>query len=211
MNVVIEAAVESADEAQFAVKNGAARLELCDFAVEGGRTPLEPMVREVSRRVSVPYHVMIRPRGAGFTYAEPELRVMEIQIDQAKSAGASGVVLGLLLSDHRIDRIALARLLGRARPLEVVFHRAIDMTPDPVAALDPLLTLGVDRVLTSGGAATALEGAPTIRRMVELAGNTLSVIAGGSIRARNVRQVVEQTGVVEVHARDVKGMREALA
>jgi copper homeostasis protein len=154
---------------------------------------------------------MIRPRGAGFAYAEPELQVMELQIDQAKSAGAGGVVLGVLRSDHRIDRIALARLLGRARPLEVVFHRAIDMTPDPVAALDPLLTLGVDRVLTSGGAATALEGAPTIRRMVELAGNTLSVIAGGSVRARNVKRVVEQTGVVEVHARDVKGIREALA
>jgi copper homeostasis protein len=211
VNLMVEAAVESADEARFAVSNGAARLEVCDFAVEGGRTPIGAVVRDVSQRVPVPLHVMIRPRGASFNYAEPELQVMERQIDEAKAMGVAGVVLGTLLPDRRIDQVALARLIGRSRPLEVVFHRAIDMTPDPVKALEGLVSLGVDRVLTSGGAATALEGANTIRRMVESAGNMLVVIAGGGVRARNVRQVVERTGVLEVHARDVSGIREAMA
>jgi copper homeostasis protein len=93
----------------------------------------------------------------------------------------------------------------------VVFHRAIDLCPDPVAEVDVLLTLGVDRVLTSGGAAVALEGAKVIRRMVEVAGQSLTVMAGGGVRARNVRELVERTGVSEVHARDVRGMRHALS
>jgi copper homeostasis protein len=94
--------------------------------------------------------------------------------------------------------------------MEVVFHRAIDVTPDPLETLEALLTLAFDRVLTSGGAATALAGAETIRRMVRRAGNSLAVIAGGSVRGRNVRQLVELTGVREVHARDVTGIREAM-
>jgi copper homeostasis protein len=154
--------------------------------------------------------VMIRPRGGDFVYAEPEVRLMEQQIDEARAAGAAGVVVGTLLRDRQIDRIAAARLLRRSRPMEVVFHRAIDVTPDPLDALEALLTLAFDRVLTSGGAATALAGAETIRRMVRLAGNGLTVIAGGSVRGRNVRQLVELTGVREVHARDVTGIREAM-
>ena len=193
-----------------AVRNGAERLELCDFSVEGGRTPMEATVREVLNEVSCPVHLLIRPRGGGFVYPEPELRVIERQIDMAKELGARAVVLGVLRADRRVDRVALARLIGRARPLEVVFHRAIDMGPDPVAELDALQALGVDRVLTSGGAPTALEGVATIRRMVEVAGASLIIMAGGGVRARNVRELVERTGVIELHARDVRGIREAL-
>ena len=210
MSCLIEAAVESADQAVLALRDGADRLELCDFSVEGGRTPLDAAVREVVAQVGCPVHLLIRPRGGGFVYPEPELRVIERQIDTARQLGARAVVLGTLRPGHRVDRIALARLIGRARPLEVVFHRAIDLCPDPVAELDALLTLGVDRVLTSGGAATALEGAATIRRMVEAAGSSLSIMAGGGVRAKNVKELVERTGVTEVHARDVRGIREAL-
>lgn len=208
--MVIEAAVETADEARFALAQGATRLEVCDFSVEGGRTPLLIRVREIRNTIPAPIHVMIRPRGGDFVYAEPEIRLMEQQIDEVRTAGAAGVVVGTLLRDRRIDRIAAARLLRRARPMEAVFHRAIDVTPDPLDTLEALLTLSFDRVLTSGGAATALDGAETIRRMVQLAGNSLAVMAGGSVRGRNVRQLVEMTGVREVHARDVAGIREAL-
>jgi copper homeostasis protein len=211
VSCLIEAAVESADQAAFAVRDGADRLEVCDFSVEGGRTPLEAAVRTVRAEVTCPLHLLIRPRGGGFHYAEPELRVIERQIDEAKQLGAHAVVLGVLRADRRTDRIALARLIGRSRPLEVVFHRAIDLCPDPVAEVEVLLTLGVDRVLTSGGAAVALEGAKVIRRMVEVAGQSLTVMAGGGVRARNVRELVERTGVSEVHARDVRGMRQALS
>ena len=193
-----------------AVRNGADRLELCDFSVEGGRTPRDEAVRQVLAEVACPVHLLIRPRGGGFFYPEPELRVIEHQIDSAKQLGAQAVVLGTLRADHRVDRIALARLMGRARPLEVVFHRAIDVCRDPVAELDSLLTLGVDRVLTSGGARTALDGWATIQRMVETAGDSLIIMAGGGVRARNVRELVERTGVREVHTRDVRGIREAV-
>ena len=95
--------------------------------------------------------------------------------------------------------------------MSVTFHRAIDMTLEPLEALEALLMLGVDRVLTSGGAVTALEGASVIRKMVDRAGNDLVVMAGGGVRSRNVKEVVDRSGVREVHARDVRGMREALA
>jgi copper homeostasis protein len=120
----------------------------------------------------------------------------------------AAVVTGVLRPDARVDRIALARLIGRARPLELVFHRAIDLTPDPLAALDAVLALGVDRVLSSGGKASALEGAEMIRRMMDHAGKRLTLVAGGGVRARNVKSLIEKSGVTEVHARDISGIRD---
>jgi len=198
--------VASVDEALAAVAEGADRLELASFDVEGGVTPAEDLMRAVIRRVTVPVMVLVRPRGGGFRYSDPELTVMEGQIAVARRAGAVGVVIGALTADRRVDQVAMLRLLSAARPLAVTFHRAIDVTPDPVAALDPLMALGVERVLTSGGRATALEGAEVIRRMVERAGADLMVMAGGGVRRDNVGELVERTGVREVHARDVRGM-----
>lgn len=208
MPVLIEAAVESAAELAALSASGADRLEACDFSVEGGRTPLELTLRDLLGAARLPVHVLIRPRGGGFTYGDAELVVMERQIELARALGAAGVVLGALLPNRRVDRVATARLIGAARPLDVTFHRAIDITPEPLEALEALLELGVGRVLSSGGAATALEGAPVLRRMVERAGRDLVVMAGGGIRARNVKEVVDRSGVAEVHARDVRGMRE---
>lgn len=208
MTLRIEAAVESAAEAAFAARNGADRLEVCDFSVEGGRTPHPDTLRQILAASSLPVHVLIRPRGGGFDYGEAELRVMEQQIDEAKELGVAAVVTGVLRADGKVDRIALARLIGRSRPLELVFHRAIDLTPDPLAALDALLALGVNRVLTSGGKPTAAEGAAVIRQMIGHAGKNLTVIAGGGVRARNVKSLIERSGVVEVHARDITGIRD---
>lgn len=210
MPVLIEAALETAAEVAAAGTSGADRLELCDFTVEGGRTPLELNLRDMMTAARQPVHVLIRPRGGGFSYGDAELVVMEQQIELARSLGAAGVAIGALLPHRRIDRVATARLVGVARPMRVTFHRAIDLTPEPVEALEALLELGVDRVLSSGGAATALEGAAVLRAMVERAGNSLAVMAGGGIRARNVKDVVDRSGVGEVHARDVRGIREAL-
>jgi copper homeostasis protein len=210
MPVLIEAALESAAEVKATDPSICDRLEACDFSVEGGRTPLEATLREMMAAARHPVQVLVRPRGGAFTYGDAELSVMERQIDLCRSLGASGVVIGVLLHNRRIDRIATARLVGRARPMAVTFHRAIDMSPEPLEGLEALLELGVDRVLTSGGAATALEGAAVIRSMVERAGRDLVVMAGGGIRARNVKEVVDRSGVREVHARDVRGMREAL-
>ena len=210
MPVLIEAALESAAEVGATDLLSCDRLEVCDFSVEGGRTPLEISLRDMMAAAQHPVQVLIRPRGGGFTYGDAELTLMERQIELARTLGASGAVIGALLPSRKVDRVATARLIGAARPMSVTFHRAIDMTPDPVEALEALLILGADRVLTSGGAATALEGARVIRSMVDRAGKDLVVMAGGAIRARNVKEVVEGSGVREVHARDVRGMREAL-
>ena len=210
MPILIEAALETAVEVGSVDLAMCDRLEACDFSVEGGRTPLEQVLHEMMATARQPVQVLIRPRGGAFVYGDAELVLMERQIDLARSLGAAGVALGALLPNRRVDRVATARLLGSARPLSVTFHRAIDMTPDLLEGLEVLLELGVDRVLTSGGAATALEGAPVIRSMVTRAGQDLTVMAGGGVRARNVKEVVDRSGVREVHARDVRGMREAL-
>jgi copper homeostasis protein len=209
--VLIEAALESAIEIGAADPASYDRLEACDFSVEGGRTPLELTLLDMLTAARHPLQVLIRPRGGAFTYGDAELTLMERQIELARTHGASGVVIGALLPNRRLDRVATARLIGSARPMSVTFHRAIDMTPEPLEALEVLLMLGVDRVLTSGGAATALEGAAVIRRMVDRAGSDLIVMAGGGVRSRNVKDVVDRSGVREVHARDVRGMREALS
>lgn len=210
MPVLIEAALESAIEINAADPASYDRLEACDFSVEGGRTPLELSLRDMAAAARHPVQVLIRPRGGGFTYGDAELTVMERQIELARLLGASGVVIGALLPNRKVDRVATARLAGAARPMSVTFHRAIDLTLEPLEALEALLVLGIDRVLTSGGAAMALEGVRAIRAMVDRAGDDLVVMAGGGIRARNVKDVVDRSGVREVHARDVRGMREAL-
>jgi copper homeostasis protein len=122
------------------------------------------------------------------------------EIRRAAALGAVGVVVGALLPDDRLDEAALARMREAAQDLVVVLHRAIDLTPDPIAATGRALALGYDKVLSSGGARTASEGAAVLRQMVSVAGNWLSVIAGSGIRPDNVGQLIAATGVREVHA-----------
>jgi copper homeostasis protein len=144
---------------------------------------------------------MIRPRGGDFVYDAGEIATMAADIGSAKVAGAAGLVFGALRPDGTIEVDVMRRLIDRARPLPVTCHKAIDATRDPLEALEALLTLGVERVLTSGGAETAAAGAATIARMVARAGDALTVIAGGGVRAVNAAGLVALTAVREVHAR----------
>jgi len=201
MNVLVEAAVESLDDALAAVDGGADRLELCGKLTLGGITPERELVSAVLASVDVPVLVMIRPRGGSFVYAARELDRMRRDIEMAMSLGAAGVVLGVLDAAHRVDVEQTRMLAQLAGPEQVTFHRAIDRTPDPLATADALMELGVARVLTSGGAATAAEGADTLAALVAHVGERLVVVAGGGVRANTVREVVERSGVREVHAR----------
>lgn len=198
--VIVEAYVETAAQAVAAVAAGASRLELCGPG-EGGLTPAATTLDAVRERALVPIHVMIRPRAGDFVYRELELEEMRLAIGGAKAAGAAGVVLGVLNADGTLDGDRMAALVALARPLRVICHRAFDETPDADAALETLLSLGVDGVLTSGHARTALLGGTTIARHVARAGSRLEVIAGGSVRAPDARTLVEATGVTSVHAR----------
>ncbi|HEX9564792.1 MAG TPA: copper homeostasis protein CutC [Gemmatimonadaceae bacterium] len=210
-SVLLEACIESPTEGLAAQRAGAGRLELCAGLIEGGTTPSAGMMNEVVERVAVPVFVMVRPRGGGFTYSADELGVMCRDIIVARTAGARGIVTGSLARDRTIDRVQMQRLLDAARPAPVTFHRAFDVTLDLEASLDVLLDLGVDRVLTSGGAPTALAGAYRIAALVSRAGKDLTVLAGGGVRAPDVRQLVRRTSVREVHARPVRPLPEDAA
>ena len=198
---LFESCIDSHGAALASASGGAGRVELCARLDVGGTTPDAALIERCAASLTIPVFVMIRPRGGGFVYDAGEVAAMEADIRTAIAAGAHGVVFGALRRDATIDVDVMRRLIDRARPLPVTCHKAIDATRDPVEALETLLALGVDRVLTSGGADTAAAGAPTIARMVARAGDALVVMAGGGIRAHNVAALVRQTGVREVHAR----------
>jgi copper homeostasis protein len=201
MPVIVEAAVESLDDALAAVAGGADRLELCANLDAGGTTPSAALITAVRERVEVPVVVMIRPRGGDFTYSDDELSRMYEDVAMARSLGASGVVFGVLDTFDRLDLERTAALVEAADRVPVTFHRAIDQVARRVVAMDALAALGVARVLSSGGGKTAREGVDELRAMVERAADRLVVVAGGGVRANNARAIVEETGVTELHAR----------
>ena len=158
MSLLVEVCVDSVESAHAAAVGGAARVELCDDLLEGGTTPSAGMIEVVRERIAIGLNVLIRPRGGDFSYSDLEFEVMERDIDVARRLGADGVVLGLLDPDGSIDEPRTRLLADSARPLSVTFHRAFDVTRDAVESLEALIRVGVDRVLTSGRARTALDG-----------------------------------------------------
>jgi copper homeostasis protein len=197
---VIEAYVASPAQALAAEDEGAGRIELCGPG-EGGLTPSVAAMRETLALVRVPVHVMVRPCEGGFVYDDAEFALMKKGVLNAKAARAAGVVFGMLNDDGTLDAARMQELIALARPLRVGVHRAFDGCVDPDAALETLLALGVDVVLTAGHAPTALEGAATLKRLVAKAGERLVILAGGHVRAENVKALLAQSGVSEIHAR----------
>ncbi|MGB7211360.1 MAG: copper homeostasis protein CutC [Gemmatimonadales bacterium] len=198
--VLFEACVESVVDAVSAERGGAARVELCvDLAVDG-LTPSAEMIRDSCRALTIPVMVLVRPRAGDSHYSAEEIDGMIGDIERIKSHGAAGVVIGVLDADLEVDRAAMARLIKAARPMSVTFHRAFDAVRDRSVALETLVTLGVDRVLTSGGAVSAEAGIDALRELVGQASGRIGVLAGGGIRPANVARIVEGTGVREVHA-----------
>jgi copper homeostasis protein len=141
----------------------------------------------------------VRPRAGDFVFSDVEHRSMLEQIQQARTAGANGIVTGALTAQQDIEDVRTAELIAAARPLPVTFHRAFDACRDLPASLEQLIALGVDRVLTSGGAATAPEGAEQIRGLVTQAKGRIAILPGGGITPHNVARLVRETGVREVH------------
>jgi copper homeostasis protein len=210
-NIIIEACVDAIDAAVEAKRGGAGRLELCGELLQGGVTPSAGLIGAVRERVKIPLFVLIRPRTGDFLYSADERDVMLRDIALAKSLGADGVVIGALTANGDVDIETTRALIDAARPMKVTFHRAFDFARDQVAALDALLALGVDRVLTSGGAASALEGAAALKALVGRAGDTMTILAGGSITASNVAEIVRASGVREVHLRAAVRVESAMA
>ena len=201
MRVLLEACVDSVESALSAQSGGADRVELCEDLLEGGTTPSAGMIEVCQERLHIPLHVLIRPRGADFVYSDVEIEVMQRDIALARRLGVAGVVLGALRPDGTIDTERTTALIGAARPMSITFHRAFDFTPDADDALDTLIRLGIERVLTSGQALTAVQGKQTLARLVSRAEGRIIVLAGGGLSEENITTVAEQTGVREVHVR----------
>jgi copper homeostasis protein len=198
-HLTLEVCVDSVESALAAQAAGADRVELCQALFEGGLTPSAGLIEEVRARVSLKLAVMIRPRGADFCYSTTEFAVMKRDLLLARKLGADVLVLGLLKPDGTIDRERTWELLELARPLPVTFHRAFDMTRDPREALETLIGLGVDRVLTSGQERSALEGLDLIAELIQLAGDRIVVMPGGGLSERNLPKILRQSGAREFH------------
>lgn len=183
-----------------AAQGGASRVELCSALGEGGITPSIGFLRKALEVEAVKVHVLIRPRGGDFLYSDDEISCMTDDIISARHAGAHGVVIGALTPDGDIDIKACRKMIDAAEGISITFHRAFDLCKDPLKALDEIIELGCDRLLTSGQAATALQGAPLLRKLVERAGNDLIILAGGGVTPENAGEILTLSGTNELHA-----------
>lgn len=208
--MLVEICVDSVRSAIAAANAGASRLELCAHPATGGTTPTPALLEAVRERVDVPVFAMARSRPGDFRYDDDEIDVMRREAILLREAGAAGIVGGALRADGSIDEKSVRVLVEAARPLPFTFHRAFDLTRDLDESLDRLLALGVDRLLTSGAAPTALLGVERIASLVRQAGERLVVIAGGSVRAAHVRDIVRWTGVREIHARPTRHVDDGM-
>jgi copper homeostasis protein len=199
---LVEICVDDVDGARIAEACGADRIELCADLLEGGITPSYGMVDAALGATSkVGVHVLIRPRGGDFVYSPDELRVMLTDIRLFAPLPRVGFVLSGLTAAGQVDAAVLSPLLDACGNAPVTFSRAFDFVDDQFAALDTLASLGVDRVLTGGGPGTASDGRDRLLALVAHAGDSITILAGGSVRSPNVASLVAHTGVREVHLR----------
>lgn len=197
--VLLEVCVDQPAGLAAAVAGGADRIELCAELGVGGLTPSAGFMR-LAARVGVPVMALIRPRAGGFCYSGDELEVMEADIAKARRFGLAGVVIGAAQGDGQLDRAALARLLKASAGMEVTLNRVFDLAPEPFEALEIACSLGIGRILTSGGAERAQEGIARLTALLGAARGRIGILPAGGIDAINVGSLVERTGVREIHA-----------
>jgi copper homeostasis protein len=198
-SISLEICVDDLSGIEAAVDGGADRIELCSALELGGLTPSPALIRRAVA-TGLPVHAMIRPRVGNFRLEPRDVAMMADDIRQALDLGATGVVAGALLPDRTLDRAAMTAFRKAAGAAVLVLHRAIDLTPDPIASVGAARDLGVDKILSSGGARTAIEGAITLACMVAAAGDALGVIAGSGVRPDHAADLIARTGVREVHS-----------
>lgn len=196
---LIEICVEGIDGLVAAQTAGADRVELCASLLEGGLTPSLGVVRQALAVATIPFHVIVRPRGGDFLYSELEYQTMLDDVRALRDLGVAGVVIGCLTADGRIDEARTKALVEAAGPLAVTCHRAFDMTRDPEEAIEALVRSGVDRVLTSGQRDTGLEGLPILKRTVAAAKGRIKIMACGALDAGNIKAVRDGSGADELH------------
>ncbi len=187
--VILEACVETYEQAVAAEKNGAHRIELCDHLDLGGITPPVALTEAVLDTLNIPIMAMVRPRGGNFVYSDAEFKLMQMDIELLKEMGCHGVVFGLLTSEGEVDVERTKKLVELASPMQVTFHKAFDNCPDLFRALEDLKKTGVNRLLTSGGKATALEASELLTQLIERSEGKPKVIVAGKVTHKNINEL----------------------
>ncbi|KHL56257.1 copper homeostasis protein CutC [Xanthomonas cannabis] len=196
----LEVAADSIGSAVAAQQGGAMRVELCGGLDGGGLTPSFGTLAVVRERLQIPLYVLIRPRVGDFVFNADEVEVMRRDVEQCVRIGCDGVVLGALDRDGQVDLATMRVLIAAAGTLGVTFHRAIDVSADPLRALDAAIALGCERVLTSGARASAIDGIETIAAMTERAAGRIVVMPGAGVSEHNMAALRAGTGAREFHA-----------
>jgi copper homeostasis protein len=198
MSILLEVCVDRAEGLAAAIEGGADRVELCSALDVGGLTPSRGMMAQAAE-ADIPVYAMIRPHAGSFVFDRAAREIMLADIDAARECGLAGVVLGASLPDGRLDVDLLSALADRARGMGTTLHRAFDLVPDPLAALEQAIELGFERILTSGLKTSAFDGAAAIATLVQHSGGRISIMAGSGIGPSNIVELLRSTGVREVH------------
>ncbi|MFZ8014497.1 copper homeostasis protein CutC [Fusobacterium watanabei] len=199
--MIKEACVESFEKALEAQNNGADRIELCENLSVGGTTPSYGTVKICLEKLNIPIFPMIRARGGNFVYSKDEIEIMKEDIKVFKDLGVKGVVLGCLTSDNKIDLELTKTLVNLAYPMEITFHKAIDEISNPLDYIDDLVDIGIKRILTSGGKATALEGKDLINEMIKKSNGRLKIVVAGKVTKENLNELSNLISADEFHGK----------
>ncbi len=198
-NIIVEICAQSLTSAKIAQDEGAERIELCSALELGGITPSYAVLKAVRKALSIEICVLVRPRGGDFVHSDDEFELIKQDILVCRDLGMDAIVVGILTPNGELDVPRMKTLFDLAQPMQTVCHRAFDRLKNYENTLAQLLEIGYDRVLTSGTAPTAIEGATTLRKMVEQSQNRIKILAGGGVTSENVMELIEKTSVSEVH------------
>jgi len=199
-NFIIEIATSDFTSSFAATRGGADRIELCDNLGEGGTTQSYSTIKQCRGKLDIQLFPIIRPRGGDFLYTNDEYEIMFNDVRVCKELNCDGVVIGLLKADGTVDVERSARLIELAYPMEVTFHRAFDRCVDPLAALEELIQVGCNRVLTSGQRPTVMEGIELIEKLVKAADERIIIMPGSGVRKENISEIASRTGARELHS-----------
>ncbi|MGN9165466.1 copper homeostasis protein CutC [Tissierellaceae bacterium HCP3S3_D8] len=205
MSILKEACVGNYLEAKRACDLGADRIELCDNLEEGGTTPSLGTIMMSKKSLNIPVFVIIRPRGGNFVFNEEEVRIMEKDVEICHSMNVDGIVIGALTADNKIDEPTIKRLIDKAGDMKLTFHMAFDSIEDKKSALDRLVELKINRVLTKGGSQSATHNLDNLKELVNYSNDRITILAGGGVTEDNYMDIVNKTGVREVHGTKIVG------
>ena len=200
MKYILETIAFNIESCRIAEASGAGRIELCDNPGEGGTTPSYGFIKAARKILSIQLYPIIRTRGGDFLYSDEEFAIMKADVQLCKDLGCDGVVIGMLKDDASVDKKRAAVLVNMAYPMGVTFHRAFDRVSDPQKALEDIIEIGCERILTSGFHPGAMEGAENLRKLVDQAAQRIIIMPGSGVRSGNIASLAQATGAVEFHS-----------